>query len=247
MHLISGNLIRKGYLESFLEVLIISEKFAIRVRKIIDIIDELIKYYIQGSVVTPQLKPYATVLHLFVTCVILTHACQVSDAQLPASPGTPADTTSNIPTNPFGGAYEQPPRIIMIYNNTEYQGALDSYSFGKTESVMALPIPEYNVTRTLPNQTVIIEKNSTLWLVMEGIRPSEAMPDGISAAAYTTNGKPAGVLKVVDEPKEKKGSPSVLVDLELGQYILLTTAIWLPQENNQISGYVSYSYRINVV
>ena len=196
---------------------------------------------------TSHIQQYATVLYLFIACSILTHACQVSDAQLPASPGTPADTTSNIPTNPCGGAYEQPPRIIMFYINTESQGTLDSYSFGKTESVMALPIPEYNVTRTLPNQTVIIDKDSTLRLVMEGIRQSEAMPDGISATAYTTNGNPVGVLKVVDEPEEKKGSPSVLVDLEPGQYVLLTTAIWLPQENNQISGYVSYSYKINVV
>jgi hypothetical protein len=42
---------------------------------------------------------------------------------------------------------------------------------------------------------------------------------------------------------------SLTVDLNRGEYILMTTPTWLPEEkeNNQIAGYISYSYRINVI
>ena len=37
-------------------------------------------------------------------------------------------TINTSTTNPFGGVYEGPPQIVMVYNNTEHTGTLDSYS-----------------------------------------------------------------------------------------------------------------------
>ncbi len=38
-----------------------------------------------------------------------------------------------------------------------------------------------------------------------------------------------------------------MVDLEKGQYLILTTATWLPNQDNYLksSGYVSYIFRVN--
>jgi hypothetical protein len=101
------------------------------------------------------------------------------------------------------------------------------------------------VTSTIPSLTINIKKDSVIKLVMEGVTQSEARPDSISASAYTMEGKPANVLRVITEPE--KNESRVIVDLNEGEYILITTATWVPQERNQITGYVSYSYRINVI
>jgi hypothetical protein len=129
---------------------------------------------------TQHARPHMLIfLIMFIFYTICTQNQPASYAQLPASPGILADMDSNTAANPFGGAYEQPPRIVMIHNNSEYRGALDSYSFGETKSMMALPVFNDTVTSTLPNQTAIIQRGSVLRLVMEGITPPEAQPDGM--------------------------------------------------------------------
>jgi hypothetical protein len=42
-------------------------------------------------------------------------------------------------------------------------------------------------------------------------------PDGIAASAYTVSGEPAGVLKVIDEPKRSNKTFSLTVDLNKGE------------------------------
>lgn len=54
------------------------------------------------------------------------------------SPGNAITAIRSNPANPAGGVNESAPRIIMIYNNTEYDGILDSYSFGKTLEAVVL-------------------------------------------------------------------------------------------------------------
>jgi hypothetical protein len=115
--------------------------------------------------------------------------------------------------------------------------------------MMSLPTANDKITATIPNQTIAVEQGSKLYIVMNGVTLSEAQPDGISASAYAVSGEPAGVLKVIDEPKRSNKTFSLTVDLNRDEYILMTTATWLPEEieNNQIAGYISYSYRINVI
>jgi hypothetical protein len=128
------------------------------------------------------------------------------------SPGKATTAIPSNPANPAGGVNESAPRIIMIYNNTEYDGILDSYSFGKTESMMSLPTANDKITATISNQTIAVEQGSKLYFVMNGVTLSEAQPDGISASAYTVSGEPAGVLKVIDEPKS---SPLILIEVNI--------------------------------
>ena len=101
------------------------------------------------------------------------------------------------------------------------------------------------ITSTLPNQTITVEKGSTIRFTIKGNAPPEAQSDSLSVNAYTINGKPAKVLKVADELQKT----SFVVDLQEGrEYILMAIATWLPEEDTEnISGYVSYSYRVNVI
>ena len=186
---------------------------------------------------------------MIVSSVSFKNQLAISQLEVPPSPGKATTAIPSNPANPAGGVDESAPKIIMIYNNTEYDGTLDSYSFGKTESMMSLPTSNDKITATIPNQTIAVEQGSKLYFMMKGITLSEAQPDGVSATAYTISGEPADVLRVIDEPNKSNKTISLTVDLNRGEYILMATAIWLPevQENYQIAGYVSYSYRINVI
>lgn len=186
---------------------------------------------------------------MIVSSVSFKNPLAISQLEVPPSPGKATTAIPSNPANPAGGVDESAPKIIMIYNNTEYDGILDSYSFGKTESMMSLPTSNDKITATIPNQTIAVEQGSKLYFMMKGITLSEAQPDGVSATAYTISGEPAAVLRVIDEPNKSNKTISLTVDLNRGEYILMATAIWLPevQENYQIAGYVSYSYRINVI
>ena len=183
------------------------------------------------------------------TTMSFTDFSVMSQLEIPPSSGKATTAIPTNPANPAGGVNESAPGIIMIYNNTEYNGTLDSYSFGKTESMMSLPTSNDKITATIPNQAIAVEQGSKLNFMMKGITSSEAQPDGISPTSYTVSGEPAGVLKVIDEPERGNKTISLTVDLNRGEYILMATATWLPgqQESNQIAGYVSYSYRINVI
>ncbi len=46
----------------------------------------------------------------------------------------------------------------------------------------------------------------------------------------------------------KKKETSFIIDMNEGDYILMAVATQLPDENDErITGYVAYSYRVNVV
>lgn len=154
------------------------------------------------------------------------------------------DSTEN-PNNPFGGAYEGPPQIIMISNNTEYNGILDSYSFEKIDTLGELPVSIDKVTSPLPNQSIAVKKGSIIEFAIKGNAPPEAQSDTLAVNAYRINGNPIKVLEVADESQKT----SFVVNLDEGtEYILMAIATWLPQETAEsISGYVSYNYRLNVV
>jgi hypothetical protein len=148
------------------------------------------------------------------------------------------------PVNPFGGAYEGPPRIIMIYNSTEYPGVLDSYSFRVADTFNEIPVFNDTVTSTIPNETIAVENGSILEFVIKGNAPPEARSDALAVNAYTIEGSPVKVLKVAD----KSQRTSFMADLKAGEYILTAIATWFPQQNTErISGYVAYSYRITSV
>ena len=148
-------------------------------------------------------------------------------------------------TNPFGAAYEGPPRIILIYNNTEYYGVLDSYSFEKAETIKQLPLFNDKVTSTIPNNSITVKNGSIVKFAIKGNAPPEAQSDSLSVNAYTINGKPVKVLKVADQSQKT----SFVVDLQGGrEYILMAVATWLPEEDTEkIIGYCSYSYKIKVI
>lgn len=196
-----------------------------------------------------RLIVFITIFFMIVSSVSFKNQLAISQLEVPPSPGKATTAIPSNPANPAGGVDESAPKIIMIYNNTEYDGILDSYSFGKTESMMSLPTSNDKITATIPNQTIAVEQGSKLYFMMKGITLSEAQPDGVSATAYTISGEPAAVLRVIDEPNKSNKTISLTVDLNRGEYILMATAIWLPevQENYQIAGYVSYSYKINVI
>ena len=203
---------------------------------------------------------YKVVVHminiLFVFCFLIVGVLSmlypsviVQGQQISDSPGTsPSIVSTSATTNPFGEEYEGPPEIVMIYNNTEYQGALDSYSFGKINTLRNLPMFNDTITSTLPTKAVIVERGSTVSFVIKGNAPPEAQSDTLAVNAYTINGKPIKVLNIASDDKSKK--THFVVDLEDKgkEYILMAIATWLPEENTEnISGYVSYSFRINML
>ena len=115
----------------------------------------------------------------------------------------------------------------------------------RTETINQLPLFDDKVISTIPNDSITVKNGSIVKFSIKGNAPPEAQSDSLSVNAYTINGKPAKVLKVADESQKT----SFVVDLQEGrEYILMAIATWLPEENNEnIGGYVSYSYRVNVI
>jgi hypothetical protein len=188
--------------------------------------------------------PVLTLLSAVVFTVVLVPELYLpnitTEAQRPGS-----TINANNPTNPFGGSYESPPQIVMVYNNTEYLGMLDSYSFRVAETLEEIPFFNDTIISTIPNQTIVVENGSVIRFEIKGNAPPEAQSDALAVNAYTIEGKPVKVLKVADESDRT----SFIVDLEPDkEYILMVIATWLPQQAiEKISGYVAYSYRINLI
>lgn len=182
----------------------------------------------------------SSLIFYMVGTISIHYIAMVSHAHQLGSP-----VTSNTPTNPFGEVYEGPPQIVMIHNNTEYAGALDSYSFSTAKSIGGIPVFNDAINSTIPNQTVTVEKDSVLRFAIKGNAPPEAQSDSLAVNAYTINGNPVKVLEVAKESQKT----TFVVDLPEGtEYILMAIATWFPQENaERITGYVSYSYRLTVL
>ena len=146
-------------------------------------------------------------------------------------------------SNPFEPR-EQPPKIVMVYHGKEYSGGLVGYSWEKTEVLNEIPEINANITAALPDapQVVKVENNTSVKFKVEYINQTDALPDTLSVNVYSNDGVP---IKVLDVSKNDKST--FMIDLDKGQYVLVSTATWLPENNQVISGYVSYSYRINVM
>jgi hypothetical protein len=172
---------------------------------------------------------------------------------------------NSIPVNPFE-TRGVPPQIVMEYAGKEYPGKLVRYitnistsnssstdggsgqSLGGGTSTATLN----NITSPLPNQIITVKKDSTVNFIIKGNNtPTKAQPNTLSVTAYNIKGMPIKLLNTT----QQTGTSMVVVNLDKGQqYILLSVATWLPQKGsnnnnnkNTIIGFISYSYRINVV
>lgn len=182
----------------------------------------------------------SSLVFFMIGTIFIHYIAMVSHAQQLGS-----SVTSNTPTNPFGEVYEGPPQIVMIHNNTDYAGALDSYSFSTAQTIEGIPVFNDDINSTIPNRTVTVEKDSMLRFAIKGNAPPEAQSDSLAVNAYSINGNPVKVMEVANESQKT----TFVVDLPEGaEYILMAIATWLPQENaEKISGYVSYSYKLTVL
>jgi hypothetical protein len=154
--------------------------------------------------------------------------------------GTIGTTTSN----PFGPG-EGPPKIIMTYQENEYEGQLLGYVWGERRSFTELPeINIENVTSVSEQNIINIEKGSRVSFNIAGNRPPESPYDALSVTAYTETGTPISVLDANGSPRNNTYSTSAL---EADQYVLVSIATWYPDEREEIiTGYVAYGHRINI-
>jgi hypothetical protein len=104
-------------------------------------------------------------------------------------------------------------------------------------------IPEINgnITAALPDAqpAVKVKDNTSVKFKVKYINQTDASPDTLSVNVYSIDGVP---IKVLDVSRTDKST--FIIDLDKGQYVLVSTATWLPENNQVISGYISYSYRI---
>jgi hypothetical protein len=176
---------------------------------------------------------------------------------------------NSIPVNPFE-TRGVPPQIVMEYAGKEYPGKLVRYitnistssnnnnsTDGSSSQSLgggtSPAIPSDNITSPLPNQIITVKKDSSVnFIIKANNSPTNAQPNTLSVTAYNIKGKPVKLLNTT----QQAGTSMAVVNLDKGQqYILLSVATWLPQKasnnnnnnKNTIIGFVSYSYRINVV
>lgn len=149
------------------------------------------------------------------------------------------------------GALENPPQIVMEYNEREFYGVLRSYVFehGDVDPNVQTTSrgPGSNLTAILPEQTANITRGSSIRFTIEGNTQPEIQPDSLSVTAYDTSGNAVKLLTLVSDDK----SGAFIVDLANGEYILLATAVWLPGEEVAryltVGGSVVYAYKIKVI
>jgi hypothetical protein len=152
--------------------------------------------------------------------------------------------TDNEANNPFGPG-EGPPIITMIHDGEEYNGQLLGYTYSNQQTISELPdLNLANITE-VPGQIVDVTKGSSIAFEIEGNPSPEARFDSLEVTAYTNEGKPVTLLDAIDEPPRNNYT---IDSLDAGEYILLSTATWLPEEGGEaISGYTIYGHRIQVV
>lgn len=145
--------------------------------------------------------------------------------------------------NPFGPG-EGPPVITMIYAGDEHEGQLLGYTYSSQETISDLPdLNLANITE-VPGNTVNVTSGSPIGFDIEGNPSPEARFDSLEVTAYTEQGEPVTVLAAVDDPPKHNYTIDVL---NQGEYVLVSTATWLPEESGEaISGYAIYGHRIQV-
>lgn len=151
-----------------------------------------------------------------------------------------------IPRSPFN-TVEGAPYISIKYDNNTYQGELRSaiFSYGDVnDNLESLGNNSPNITSIIPEELINISKNEQIQLLIGGNPEPENQPNTLSSTAYHINGTVAKVLSITGDGKKDR----FVVDLEKGQYLILTVATWLPNQDNYLksSGYVSYIFRMSV-
>jgi hypothetical protein len=150
------------------------------------------------------------------------------------------------PRNPFSNT-EGAPSISIKHDNNTYVGELRSaaFSYGDVnDNLESFGNNSSNITSIIPEQVINISKDEQIQLIIEGNPAPENQPNTLSATAYHINGTQIKVLSISEDGK----SDRFIIDLDKGQYLILTIATWLPNPDNYLesSGYVSYIFRVNV-
>ena len=220
-----------------------------------------------GSKSTNQLcriRTNTVVVLLLLLVVITTNTVltfpHVSSAQINSVPVTPFKTRAIAP------------QIAMIYTGKDYHGTLISYTTNNTspntgnsptlgESLVTptnITSPANTSSTTATSNNVIsIKRGSSISFIVRNSSSSSnnnnnytnnnlanSLPSSLSITAYDLKGKPVILLNTT----ERSNTISAIVNLNSGRYILLAVATWLPQPTDKTrTGFVSYSYNINVL
>jgi hypothetical protein len=162
-----------------------------------------------------------------------------------------------------------PPRIVMNYSNVEYQGFLLTYKYRDAESFGQLSPPtkilsiinettdEFAVaTRTAeeimketifsPNN-ITIKNSSEIQFIIKN-SPPILQPDSISITAYIPP-PDLKAVKVLDVTTDASKSEFEFKLDNKGEYLILATATWLPDDdiNRDEIGYAFYSWIVKVI
>ena len=152
--------------------------------------------------------------------------------------------TQTQSANPFGPG-EGPPKIIMTYDNQERDGQLMGYTYSNQETISELPeLNLANITSVSSDKSSArIDNETAISFELRGNPAPEARFDSLAVTAYTKEGTPVTVLGAAS------GNATYSIErLDRGEYVLIATATWIPEENSEeISGYVVYGFRIDVV
>ena len=134
-----------------------------------------------------------------------------------------------------------PPEIYMIYGGNVYLGELSESKYREGETFSDLDILPENISSQLPTESVPIENGSCVQFLVRGT-PSTLPPDSLDVSAYTSDGTPFGVLNASEDD-----TSTFRFDLPRGANILLATATWIPEaEDEYVTGYVIYKFLANV-
>jgi hypothetical protein len=134
-----------------------------------------------------------------------------------------------------------PPEIYMIYGDNVYLGELSESKYREGETFSDLDILPENISSQLPTESVAIENGSCVQFLVRGT-PSTLPPDSLDVSAYTSDGTPFGVLNASEDD-----TSTFRFDLPSGANILLATATWIPEaEDEYVTGYVIYKFLTNV-
>jgi len=147
---------------------------------------------------------------------------------------------SNV-TVPIPSEDVLPPEMYMVYNDRLYLGELSQSKYREGETFSDLDILPENISSSLPTETIEIKNGTCTQFIVRGT-PSALPPDSLDISPYSIDGTPVGVLSATED-----NTSTFRIDLPGGEYILLSTATWIPSnEDEYVTGYVIYRFLTNV-
>jgi hypothetical protein len=142
--------------------------------------------------------------------------------------------------------YEGVPQILIKNDNNTYQGALRVFNIqtGDVNNNMPSIDSDANISSVLPEKAINISQNEQIQLLIRGNPMPELQPNTLSATVYFNNGTGFKILTLAEDDKKD----TFVVDVPKGNYFILATATWLPNPDDYLttSGYVTYTFRLNV-